>query len=85
MLFKFTHQVAVVLLSAEMAHCPPQKVRFDFNPSTALLESIKLGDISVPVYGLSWYVGFLNAIFSVKNERHVGIYNVLFHRVFFFQ
>ena len=71
MLFKFTHQVAVCCSLSETTHCPPQILRFDFNPSTALLawiNSVWTGPVGVG-YGCCWYVCFLSARFSVNKTK----------------
>ena len=47
MLIRFTHQVAVCLAFAETTHCFPQILRSDFNPSTALLASVKSNESPV--------------------------------------
>lgn len=69
MLDRLTHQVAFCLLSPEMTHCPPQTSRSDFNPSTALLESVKCPGMSSEENWLSWWV----VLFKAKLSEEIKI------------
>lgn len=56
---RFTHQVTVVLLLAEIVHWPPKPLRSDFKPSTALLASnlSSFGSIGYGIYLFCWNTG----------------------------
>lgn len=71
MLSRFTHQVAVCFFSSDITHCPAQTLRFDLNPSTALLAWMICTPPKFPVYGYCWYAGLFFAILSIGRNNYL--------------